>query len=413
VTDTAAVPAHQGWRRYGPAWSVRPVRWAFAGALTARLAQTMVPLSLLLFFGERPGGFALAGTAVAVYALAAVAGGPVSARMADKHGQGVIVAAGVACAASLVLLAVLASPVASWACLIAAGASVPPLTAALRATIVAYLPAQADRTAAFSLDAIGTEVLFIAGPAVVAAAAASGKPADALVAAAGLTLAGTMTTILASRRRNHRAAETPVRHPAAALARLLWPWLAIAACQMAALGFVEVAVTARAVQAGHPAAAGTLLAIWAAGSAAGGLTYGARNWSGTVARQLTVLLLLVAAGFAALAAARTLPPLYPLIFLAGLSCSPAAAALITSFSQASRSAGGAEHFAWLASCNNLGGSVGYAAAGLLVAHSSVTTTILAGAALPVLAAAQTAWQAAYRKEHSRNMAGPPSGGTTT
>lgn len=177
-----------------------------------------------------------------------------------------------------------------------------------------------------------------------------------------------------------------------------------AACQMAALGFVEVPMTARAVQAGHPAAAGTLLAIWAAGSAAGGLTYGARNWSGTVARQLAVLLLLFAAGFAALAAARTLPPLYPLIFLAGLSCSPAAA-LITSFSQASRSAGGAEHFehfAWLASCNNLGGSVGYAAAGLLVAHSSVTTTILAGAALPALAAAQTAWQAAYRKEHSRN-----------
>jgi predicted MFS family arabinose efflux permease len=393
VTDTAALPARQGWRRYGPAWSVRPVRWAFAGALTARLAQTMVPLSLLLFFGERPGGFAVAGTAVAVYALASVAGGPVSARLADKHGQGVMLAAGVACAASLVLLAVTATPVVSWACLIAAGASVPPLTAALRATIVAYLPAKGDRAAAFSLDAIATEVLFIAGPAVVAAAAAAGRPADALVVAAGLMLAGTVTTALASRRGAHQPAQTPARQPAAALARLLWPWLAIAASQMAALGFVEVAVTGRAVQAGHPAAAGTLLAVWAAGSAIGGLIYGARNWPGTVARQLTVLLLVVAAGFAALAAARTLPSLYPLIFLAGLSCSPAAAALITSFSQASRSAGGAEHFAWLASCNNLGGSAGYAAAGLLIADSGVTTTILAGAALPVLAAAQAARQA--------------------
>ena len=41
--------------------------------------------------------------------------------------------------------------------------STPPLTSALRAVITARLTAERDRAAAFSLDAIATELLFIAG----------------------------------------------------------------------------------------------------------------------------------------------------------------------------------------------------------------------------------------------------------
>jgi hypothetical protein len=43
-------------------------------------------------------------------------------------------------------------------------------------------------------------------------------------------------------------------------------------------------------------------------------------------------------------------------------------------------------FAWLASSSSLGGSAGYAAAGLLIAHATITATILIGAALPIAAA---------------------------
>jgi predicted MFS family arabinose efflux permease len=124
------------------------------------------------------------------------------------------------------------------------------------------------------------------------------------------------------------------------------------------------------------------------GSVVGGLIYGGRDWPGTVARQLCVLLLLVGGGFAFVAAAPTLAWLYPLMFVAGLACAPAATALTTSFSRAS--GGRTESFAWLASSSNLGGSFGYAAAGLLLAHTGITITILVGAAFPAAAAAAVA-----------------------
>ncbi|MGD0699362.1 MAG: hypothetical protein ABSA02_05700 [Trebonia sp.] len=50
------------------------------------LAQTMMPLTVLLLFRQRTGSFAAAGIAVAVFGIAFVAGGPVTARLADRHG---------------------------------------------------------------------------------------------------------------------------------------------------------------------------------------------------------------------------------------------------------------------------------------------------------------------------------------
>jgi hypothetical protein len=403
VPDQAARCPRRGWRRYEPVWSARTVRRAFAGTLIARMAQTMMPLTLLLVFRERTGSFAAAGGAVAAFGLAFVAGGPVTARLADRWGTWIMAAAGAVSAASLALLGVTASPVVSWIAVVIAGVSVPPLTSALRATIVVGLTAEGDRAAAFSLDAIATELLFVAGPGLVSAAAAFGAVADALFVAAGLVVVGcAVMTRAAGRpsgpagrpagraRRRSRPDAAARRHSRARRAALLAPWLAVGAAQMGAIGFVEVAVTARVVQLGDAAAAGTVLAVWAAGSIAGGLTYGGRDWPGPAVSQLRVLLLLLAAGLAMVTAAGSMVLLYPLMFAAGIACAPAVTALTTSFSAAGTASGAGsnrtERFAWLASASSLGGSAGYAAAGLLLAHATTTTTILAGAALPVLAA---------------------------
>jgi hypothetical protein len=386
MADQAAPSLRAGWRRYGPAWSARPVRRALAGTLTARAAQTMIPLTVLLLFRQRTGSFAAAGAAAAVFSLAFVAAGPATARLADRRGGRVLAVAGAVNAASLALLAVTASPALSWIAVTAAGASTPPLTAALRATITAALADGRDRSAAFSLDAIATELLFVAGPALVAAASALGKTADALFAAGGLVAAGSALTARAAGRdaRRPAPATATARRARAGQARKLTPWLALGAAQMAAIGFVEVAATARVMQLGDPAAAGTVLAVWAAGSVAGGVVYGGRDWPGQAPGQLRVLLLLLAAGLALVAAAGNATVLYPLMFAAGLACAPAATALASSFSMHANQTGS---FALLASSTSLGGSVGYAAAGFLLAHATVTTTILAGAALPAAAAA--------------------------
>ena len=402
ATDSLTPAAARGFRRYRPVWSVRPLRWTFAGVLTARLGQTMMPLALLLLFHQHSGGFALAGAAVAVYGITWAAAGPVVARIAARHGAGGMLAAGMASAAGIAWLAVTASPVMTWIALVVAGASTPPLTATLRAAIVTCLPSASDRTAAFSLDAIGTEVLFICGPALVAVAVAVGTPSDALLLAAGLLLAGTITTALTARGQLRPATPGPARHVTAGLASRLGPWLVIAAIQMAAIGFIEVGVTGRAVQLGHPAAAGTVLSIWAAGSAIGGLVFGTRDWPGRTDAQLAVLLLLVATGFAVTAAAQTLPWLYLVMFVAGLSCAPAATSLATSFSQAGQAAHQTENFAWLESSAELGGSAGYAAAGLLLAHSGIIITLLTGAALPIAAAAGVIRQG-HMVRHNRRV----------
>ena len=414
MADQAAPCARRGYRRYGPVWSVRPVRWAFAGTLIGRMAQTMTPLTVLLLFRQRTGSFAAAGIAVAVFGIAFVAGGPLTARLADRHGNRVLVGAGTVNAASLVLLAAAASPSLSWIAVVIAGTSVPPLTSALRAEIVARLTAERDRAAAFSLDAVATELLFVAGPALVAAAVAFGRTADALFAAGALALAGSAFITFAAGRiaRLLLPAAAPARQDGRHSA-LLAPWLAIAAAQMAAIGFVEVAATARVIQLGHPASAGTVLAVWAAGSVVGGLIYGTRDWPGRAAGQLRVLLLLVAGGFAIVAGARDMAWLYPLMFAAGLATAPAAAALTNSFSMASTTSARAASFAWLASSSSLGGSAGYAAAGLLLTHTAITTTLLVGAALPIAAAIavpQRTWRPG--KPHERDSAMQPTAPAT-
>jgi MFS family permease len=247
VIDQAVPSVRRGYRRYGQVWSVRPVRWAFSGTLIARMAQTMRPLALLLVFRQRTGSFAVAGLAVAVFGLACVAGGPVTARLAGRGGRGVLVSAGAFNAAALVLLAVTASPVVAWIAVVAAGVSVPPLTSALRATIVASIVPDRERAAAFALDAVATELLFVAGPALVSAAVALGAAADALIVAGGLVITG---SAFVARMAGHRPAAglSPARGAGARQAAKLAPWLAVGAAQMAAIGFIEVAATALAVK---------------------------------------------------------------------------------------------------------------------------------------------------------------------
>ena len=83
VTDSLTPAAARGFRRYRPVWSVRPLRWTFAGVLTARLGQTMMPLALLLLFRQRAGGFAVAGIAVAVFGVSA--GGELALAIGLRH----------------------------------------------------------------------------------------------------------------------------------------------------------------------------------------------------------------------------------------------------------------------------------------------------------------------------------------
>lgn len=379
-----AVPV--GLRRYLVVVSHRTIRWAFLGSLIARLTQTMVPLALFLFARQQVGGFGAGGAVVATYAITASFGFPVIGRMVDRRGPYVLVIAAMINAAGIIALVVVPAPF-IWPLAAVAGVSTPPLGAAIRSVFIRSFGKPSEQTSALSLDTIGTEVMFIAGPALVAALVVVASPRTALLIAVVVSLIGTgLFAAMAGWPKGERI-------QASARSRKLWdrglldlaPLLLIVAMQMAAIGFIEVGVIARAIELRSTSAAGVLLAVWAAGSVAGGLAFGTRDWPGSIRRQCGVLLGLTGLGFCTLLTGQKLAVLYPLMFLAGLAISPSATTLAAICGLLAPAHARTEAFTWLASATGLGGGGGYALGGVLVSHTNAGTAFLIAAAIPVLA----------------------------
>lgn len=380
----AAVPV--GVRRYLVVVSHPTIRWAFPGSLIARLTQTMVPLALLLFAQEHLGGLGAGGAVVAIYAVTASFGFVVIGRMVDRRGPYVLVIAAAINAAGIIALVVVPAPF-IWPLAAVAGVSTPPLGAAIRSVFIRSFGKPSERASALSLDTIGTEVMFIGGPALVAALVVVASPMTALLIAVvvGLVGAGLFAATAGWSKGAQIRATTRHRRLLDRGLLALAPLLLIVAMQMAAVGFIEVGIIARAIELGSTSAAGVLLAVWAAGSVAGGLAFGTRDWPGGIRRQCGVLLGLTGLGFCTLLTGQNLVVLYPLMFLAGLAISPAATTLATICGLLAPAHCRTEAFTWLASATGLGGAGGYALGGVLVSHTNAGTAFLVAAAIPVLA----------------------------
>ncbi len=369
--------APQGLRRYPLVLADRRVRLAMAGALTARLAQTTLPLALLLAAQARFDGFSAAGLVVSAYALGGVASAPLVGRLADRHGRRVLpVAASVHCAA-LVVTANVRTPAAMLIAAALTGLCTPPLGAALRAVMVNALPPNLH-AAALTLDAVATEVLFIIGPAIAGLTTAAAAPEVALYGCAALMVLGAGLFVPAS-------SSTPRRlrapHPKTTVAVGPVAVLLAVIALTGAIGLTEVSVTARAEQWGSIGAAGLLLGLWALGGAGGGLTYGARDWPGSARTHALVLLPAAGLGFGVLILPPTLSALLPVMVLAGLAVAPALTTLTRVVGAAAPDGRRTEAFAWLNAATALGSAAGVAAGGLIVDRWSPGIGLVLAAAL--------------------------------
>jgi MFS family permease len=379
--------AASGLRLYAGVMTNRHLSATLIGAMVARLAQTMSPLVILLLLNDRYGGFAVAGAASAAYGLCGSVTGPFTARLAERRGTFLLLVAGLVSTAGLLVILLPWQPWCLWAGVLLAGSAIPPMGATLRATIAGTLDRPEERLAAYGLDTISTEVLFVLGPAAVGLLVVVGGPATALTATAVLPSLGA-AIVLGSEHRTAGASApraTAGRSRSRGMLARLAPWLAVAAAQMAAIGLVEVAVIAIAIDLRSSAVSGAVLAIWAAGSVVGGLWFGSRSSTAPAHRQLRLLLVASAVGFVLLLGARSMPLLCVFAFTAGLALSPAAAALLAGLTEVLPPDRRMTGFAWLASANGVSGALAYAVAGLLVGATGPWITIAIAATLPVAA----------------------------
>ena len=272
---------------------------SFAPSLLGRLSLAMSGLSIVLLLERENGSFAIAGAVTAVMGVANVIATPWRARLIDRYGQAPVLAPlGVIHGIALLLFIVSASmPIPALLALsVVAGAFSPPMGATMRVIWGRALAHGPHRKRGFSLDAVSEEVMFTVGPLLAAVIAAVFTPAVSLAVSAAAVIIGTVTFVaspLSRRQRGHRTARhtsqpgpvvvTPMRTPG-------FPIIALALVVPGImLGAAEIAAPAIGADEGSIILAGVLLALFAGGSAAGGLAFGRLEVKLSLRRQILVL----------------------------------------------------------------------------------------------------------------------------
>jgi MFS family permease len=358
--------------RYAAVLRTRETRLTFAFSLIGRLPIGITGLAILLLVQGATGSFAQAGTATAGYVIGLATVAPVLGRWIDRRGpHQALLLSGVLFPAALVALVLLVSadcPPALTPLLAGlAGASFPPITVCMRTYFRQQYADDALLSTAYSLESVLIELIFIAGPMLVAGFVAFASPAAAVWFAAACGGAG---ALLFRRSPALRAWRTERAGAGSLLGPLVNPrfvaLIAVILCYSTAFGLVEIGITAYASEAGAPALAGILLGIMSVGSAFGGLAYGSRSWRLPLVRQFASALAIMGAGLALLAL-----PWDPWTFallsaLAGVIMAPALIIQSVLVAKTARSEHATEAFTWSSSALLGGVGIGLAAGGGLL-----------------------------------------------
>jgi MFS family permease len=401
-------------RRYLEVWRLPGAPVLVVGGMVGRFPIAMVPLALLLLVAARTGSYASAGLATGAYTISTAVLAPVMGRLVDRLGpRPVLAVTGVAYPAALAgLIAVLmlsASTAVIYPVAALAGATFPVLSSSLRALWSQLAEGDdAVRQAAYALDSISAEVVFVSGPITVAALVTLASPAVALGVAAILTLAGTLAVAFsgpACAWRRHSATgsargASPLRAPGMAVL------LAGASALMFGFGVVEVAVPAFATREGVPALSGVLLGVWAVGSVCGGIWFGTRSFASPPARQWRWGLGLITLGMAPLALAGSPWILGALLLLAGMAIAPTMTIQNGLVAELAAPGTLAEAFTWLTTVIFGASALGSAAGGALVDLPSGVATAFGVVALSTA----VAWLIASRLPSTRAPRTPLPGG---
>lgn len=358
-------------------------------SILARLSLGMGAVAFVIFTHSRTGSFGVAGAAAAAFTLGFGLAAPLLGRAVDRRGARPILLPTCLLSSASLLAVVAIGDRGGDAALIALaalnGVTAPPVSGILRRTWPSLVEPD-EMTAAYVLDAILIEFVFIAGPLITGLLAAAVDASAPLVLAAGASLLGTLWFLstsaigaLSHGPREHHSGAGALASPTIRL--LAFTGVAVGG----SFGAFDVALPAFGVAHGSAGLSGALIAALGVGSVLGALAYGAAGDRLGDLRQSTVRL----------AVAQPLLSV-PLLFSASAYLSLALAMIAGSYAAPTMTVRnrvaaltmvpgtGTETFTWLLMSVMVGSSGGSALAGPLVALGGWRAGVIAAIAIPAI-----------------------------
>jgi hypothetical protein len=266
-----------------------------------------------------------------------------------------------------------------------AGACLPPVSACTRALWQHVSEDTSIVGAAYALDAVTQETIWIVGPLLVGVVTAATSPAGAVLMCASVAVSGTLLFACLPLSREWPASGEfrprlgAIENPAfrALLGAILLTGFA--------WGVLTVELPALAIRVGSPRQAGVLLAVLSVGSMVGGLAFGARTSGASLAKRHRFWLFLVGASVLPLLAARSTPTALVFAMIAGCPWAPLLTCQYTLISATAPRAAITEAFTWNTAAFVSGISAGSLTAGPLIDHVGPNTSVLLVCAATALA----------------------------
>ena len=358
-------------------------------SVLARMPTGMAAIAFILYVQHETGSFAAAGVATAAFTVGFGLTAPILGRIVDSRGRGILFPAALVSSASMFAVVGFGGNGVGIAPMVAAaglaGLASPPLGGVFRHRL-GEVAAPADVPTAFAIDSILIEVLFVSGPLLAGALAATVGPAGGVIAMAVLGAVGTAWFSLLLPSHQAHPGDLVDRPRFGALASRTIRFVVLTGLPIgAAFGALDVAMPAFGVSHGNAALGGPFGASIAFGSALGGIAYGMRPRA--LGPPRVAFLRLSVLQFLLILPLLLGPPVPVMFFLAAIAGSWIAP-LISVRSEIVRHAipagTGTEAFTWTTVSITFGVSAGAALAGPLVEHGGWRLGIVCACAFPLL-----------------------------